>query len=237
MASQVTEKLETPPASNRAESPGLAVTDGSDEPLRPSDGEEDDAGDEKLTNYTPSTTSRQFIVKGSSPFGRTLDISNAQGGQIMTCELHSFSKPHIIITSTAGGGASGEKVAEIVFNRMSRRISLTVRGNIFEIQHKGVFQSGYSFQSPTTGEKLEWQGRGTSTLIDEAGNAVAKLETSRLQPWKNRTVEIVGSWADSKGDTATEEVLASALAIIELRRRRSRNAGAGGSGGTGGAGG
>lgn len=81
---------------------------------------------------------------------------------------------------------------------------------------------------------MEWQGGATSVLVDDTGKAVARLKMTRLAWWKEREVEILAPWSEMEDGRVREEVLLTAIAIMELRRRRARNAGgAGGAGGTG----
>ena len=65
-------------------------------------------------------------------------------------------------------------------------------------------------------------------LVDDKGKALARLQTTRLAGWKDKTVEVIGG---EEGERVKEEALVTALAIAELRRRRSRNSGGGAGGG------
>ena len=62
-------------------------------------------------------------------------------------------------------------------------------------------------------------------LVDAKGEAVARMESHRMQAWRKRKVEVL-----SREEAVVREVLVSAVAVMEVRRRRSRNSGGGGGG-------
>lgn len=243
MASQSDEKRQAPSSLPGGQSSHLGVTDGSDAPLTPSEGEE--GKEENNTTDPPphfpsnnNTSSLLLRINSPGAFSKTLQIRDSKDEIRYTCVLHSISRPHVIITAAATAtDTAGEEVGHITFHPFSRTISVVVRNESLEIQHKGVFKSGYTFHSPTLGQKLEWKGRSTSVLVDEKGIALARLEMTRLLHWKEQLIEIVEPWAQEAegGRRVVDEVVCTALAIREARRRRSRNSGgAGGAGGVGG---
>ena len=222
------------------------MTDGSHLPLSPSDGESDTEDQDQAHPSHPSqhsTNTTTLHISGYKSYTVSTtpssEGSEGSGSGLYTIALHSISRPHVIITSTS----TGKDVGSITFHPFSRSISLVVNGLESEIKHKGVFKSGYIYASPTLHQQLEWKGGATSTLIDEKGNAVARFESHRLQGWRGKTVEIVsrvGGEEENEVKAKAEEdwvleVLTSAVAVMELRRRRSRNS-AGGAGGAPGGG-
>lgn len=78
--------------------------------------------------------------------------------------------------------------------------------------------SAYSFESPALGGKrLDWRGGDTSVLVDDEGTVMARRKMSLLLLWKEWTVEILRPWSEE--GAVRDEVLLSALAIMEMRRR------------------
>ncbi|KAL8820907.1 MAG: hypothetical protein Q9223_000957 [Gallowayella weberi] len=91
-----------------------------------------------------------------------------------------------------------------------------------EIGHKYVFKSGYQYQSPTLAGEVEWKsyGEGSSVLIDNSGNAVARFNNERWDSGKEKTLEVV----DGQGrEEVVMEALVGAVAIMESRRRNGKS--------------
>ena len=58
---------------------------------------------------------------------------------------------------------------------------------------------------------------------DDTGKAMARLQMKSFTPWKERSVEILGEGIEAEWGTVMEEVLISAIAVMESRRRTGKN--------------
>lgn len=213
------------------------ISDGSDVPPSNSEGEEEPSSDLPSSPFSTCSETLVFKVNTSGLLGRALHVTipSLKTGEkepcdLYTCALHCISRPHVMVTAP-----SRKEIGNITFHPFSRKISLTIHGTSIEIQHRGIFKMTYALPSPALGgRRMEWQGGATSVLVDDTGKAVARLKMTRLAWWKEREVEILAPWSEMEDGRVREEVLLTAIAIMELRRRRARNAGgAGGAGGTG----
>ena len=208
--------------------PAHEVTDGSNIPA--SDSEPDDADNSvEPAPFPPGKSDASTTSLLIDPSYRSSRISNAHTDQhLYDVALHSISRPHVVITaapSSGDGEGKGKEVATITFHPFARHITFFANGRECRIEHKGVFKSGYTYVSPALGGKVEWKGGADAVMVNEKGEAVARMESHRMQAWRKRRVEVI-----SMDEKVVMEVLVSAVAIMELRRRRSRNS-AGGAGG------
>ena len=235
-----------------------AVTDGSD--VLVSEGDSDTDTTPTFPSSTPASTI--YKINSEGLLSKTLSITSPTQSKepdspnLYTCNLHSISRPHVVLTSTGGSDGSSKEVGSITFHPFSRHITVQINGTELTITHSHVFKSGYEYESPALGgEKVEWQGGSTSVLVDGKGMAMARMNMVRMAAWKEKSVEILRGAAGAAGqadygaegqandgaegqgkkrmvdeEKFKEEVLMTAIAIMELRRRRSRNSAGGGAG-------
>ncbi|KAG6991101.1 hypothetical protein G7Y79_00057g090830 [Physcia stellaris] len=133
----------------------------------------------------------------------------------------------------------GTKIADIDFHSFSSRITILLHGTPLELHRKNLFSRSRVFESASGLGTLVWKverwTRGMS-LVDGLGRIVARLQGHFLAMRKQAVLEVMVGKGGGEEGRVVDEVVVSALAMVEAERRR-RSAGAGGGGGGAGGGG
>lgn len=182
--------------------------------------------DEEISEPAPPFHSSQDTVAlkltTSGPFRRTLHVSDYSGKEIYHCESHTMSKPHLfVLASGTNLGERSAEVATITYSPFNNTFNMVLNGQEIRVGHSGIFKSRYSFRSPHLRQNLTWYGGSTSVLEDQTGTAIARLKYNSLAPWLEREIEILKPYLEGReGRRVQDEVVCSAVAVMELKRRR-----------------
>ncbi|KAI4230625.1 MAG: hypothetical protein LQ352_008431, partial [Teloschistes flavicans] len=113
-------------------------------------------------------------------------------------------------------------VGTATFHSFSRRIDLALHGQEVLLEPEGLFTRSHGFASPAFGgERLKWQyeghgGGADMVLVNSRKEWMAKLE-------KKAARLVIGDGGIS-GGVALDEIVVSALAMMELEKRTSEAA-------------
>ncbi|KAL8995254.1 MAG: hypothetical protein Q9169_004960 [Polycauliona sp. 2 TL-2023] len=137
----------------------------------------------------------------------------------------SSSKPHIEITSAA----TGQIIGTVRFAMMSRTVELHVHGLPIALTSAGWMTRGYTFPSSSAGS-LKWEASGMMgnafACTTERTEWLAKCDQSTFSMRGRGTIEIVNR---DLPQGLMDELVVTAVAMIELERRKAQQAAAAGS--------
>ena len=147
---------------------------------------------------------------------------------LYTIELHSVTKPHVIIRSAS----TSAMVGTARFRSLAKRIELEIHGQAVNMEFRGVFKSGLTYRSPAfNGATLTWKknGMGSSDMVcvDEKELPIAKYEKKNWSMKQRGTLDLMGM---AQGSPAMDEIVITAMAMAEYKRRQQSSAAVGGGG-------
>lgn len=160
------------------------------------------------------------IIYNKSASGKHLYLSeHSTSKKLFTVENRSGSLTSAPLLSVLTVGPSPRLIGTASFHKMSSDIELTVHGNAQTIKRHGVFSRPYAMQSFATGAQLQWKTEGLTSdlkLTDvQTGTVLGKFNNASFSLKKQGSLEI-----NAMGSAQLfEEILVSALGVVECRRR------------------
>ena len=147
-------------------------------------------------------------------------------------EVHSISKPHIVIKSANNATVIGT----VTFHTFGSTIDLVVHGRPIPFSKCGIFRSGHEFNSLSNGGAVrKWKkdgvfAGGDMVCLDEKEMPVARFDQTHWAVKKAGKLELNPPVASG---VFMDEIIVSGVATMEYNRRQRRSAAAGGGGGGG----
>ena len=186
-------------------------------------------GNADYRNTAPSPRTFHIYHEGLSGRKQTV-MENDKTTKAYDVQSHTFSKPHIKITS---GGATGHEVGAVTFHHFSRTLDLVINGKQTQLEPEGWFTRSFSFMSSIA--KLRWEHTsvwgGSLACVTDKGEWLARFDRSYFALKKDGKLEIVNSQLPQE---LVDELVVSGLAMVEVENRRNNSGSAGGGGGGGG---
>lgn len=138
------------------------------------------------------------------------------------------SKPHMSITRVGGNSYQAENngvIGTVTFHTISPT-ELIIHGRTVPLQQTSWVSRGRTFQSSATGTILTWKydsvWGNSMTCSDETNQWLARYRSSKFSLSKGGVLELASPAIDG---ILLDEVVISALAVVEERKRTERAAG------------